>query len=196
MNWLDFVLALILLASGVAGLRRGFSRQIIGLISVVLALLLGIWFYGTVGFYLMPYASTRTMADAGGFAVVFCGVLLLGALVSFVAGRFLKVIGLSIVDHLLGAGFGLLRGLVYAIAIVMGVMAFSRGDKPPEAIVNSRMAPYVVDAARMFAAMAPHDLKEGFRRTYAQVKAAWSDALEKGIRKLPNGEKKRDERQI
>ena len=196
MNWLDIVLALILLASGVAGLRRGFSRQIIGLISGVLALLLGIWFYGTVGFYLMPYASTRTLANAGGFAVVFCGVLLLGALVSFVAGRFLKVTGLSMVDHFLGAGFGLLRGLVFAIAIVMGVMAFSRGDKPPEAIVNSRMAPYVVDAARMFAAMAPHELKEGFRRTYAQVKAAWSDALEKGIRKLPNGEKKKDERQI
>ena len=196
MNWLDFVLALILLASAVAGLRRGLSRQIIGLVSGVLALLLGIWFYGTVGFYLLPYASTRTMANAGGFAVVFCGVLLLGALVSFVAGRFLKVTGLSIVDHFLGAGFGLLRGLVFAIAIVMGAMAFSRGDKPPEAIVNSRMAPYVVDAARMFAAMAPHELKEGFRRTYAQVKAAWSDALEKGIRKLPTGEKKKDERQI
>jgi hypothetical protein len=69
----------------------------------------------------------------------------------------------------------------------MGVMAFSRGEKPPETVVNSRLAPYVVDAARMFAAMAPHELKEGFRRTYAQVKAAWSDALEKGIRKLPNG---------
>jgi membrane protein required for colicin V production len=196
MNWLDFVLALILIASSIAGLRRGFSRQVIGLISGVLALLLGIWFYGTVGFYLMPYASTRTMANAGGFAVVFCGVLLIGALISFVVGRFLKVTGLSIVDHMLGAGFGLLRGLVFAIAIIMGVMAFSRGDRPPEAIVNSRMAPYVVDAARMVAAMAPHDLKEGFRRTYAQVKAAWSDALEKGIRKLPTGEMKKHERQI
>ncbi len=196
MNWLDFVLALILLASGIAGLRRGFSRQIIGLVSGVLALLLGIWFYGTAGYYLLPYTSTRTMANACGFAVVFCGVLLLGALVSFAAGKFLRVTGLSIVDHILGMGFGLLRGLVFAIAIVMGVMAFSRGDKPPEAIVNSRMAPYVVDAARMCAAIAPHDLKEGFRRTYAQVKAAWSDALEKGIRKLPNGEKKKDERRI
>ena len=187
MNWLDFVLALILIASGVAGLRRGFSRQIIGLISGVLALLLGIWFYGTVGFYLLPYASSRTLANAGGFAVVFCGVLLLGALASFVAGRFLKVTGLSIVDHLLGAVFGLLRGLVFAIAIILGVMAFSRGDKPPEAVVNSRMAPYIVDAARMVVSMAPHDLKEGFRRTYAQVKAAWSEALEKGIHKLPDG---------
>ena len=196
MNWLDFVLALILIASGVAGLRRGLSRQVIGLVSGVLALLLGIWFYGTVGFYLLPYASSRTMANAGGFAVVFCVVLVLGALVSFVVGRFLKVTGLSIVDHVLGAAFGLLRGLVFAIAIIMRVMAFSRTDRPPEAIVNSRMAPYVVDAARMVAAMAPHELKEGFRRTYAQVKAAWSGALEKGIRKLPNGEMKKDERRI
>ena len=187
MNWLDIVLALILAASIAAGFHRGLSRQIIGLVSVVLALLLGIWFYGNVGYYLLPYASSRTLANAGGFAVVFCGVLMLGALVSFVVGRFLKVTGLSIVDHLLGAAFGVLRGLVFAIAIIMGVMAFSRGEKPPETVVNSRLAPYVVDAARMFAAMAPHELKEGFRRTYAQVKAAWSDALEKGIRKLPNG---------
>jgi membrane protein required for colicin V production len=140
-----------------------------------------------VGFYLLPYASSRTLANAGGFAVVFCGVLLLGALVSFVAGRFLEATGLSVVDHLLGAGFGLLRGLVFAIAIIMGVMAFSRGDKPPEAIVHSRMAPYVVDAARMVVTMAPHDLKEGFRRTYAQVESAWSEALKKGVRELPNG---------
>ena len=187
MNWLDFVLALILLASGVAGLRRGFSRQIIGLISGVLALLLGIWFYGTVGYYLLPYASSRTLANAGGFAVVFCGVLLLGALVSYVAGRFLAVTGLSVFDHLLGAGFGLLRGLVFAIAIIMGVMAFSRGEKPPEAIVQSRLAPYVVDAARAVVSMAPRDLREGFRRTYAQVKTAWNQALEKGVHKLPNG---------
>ena len=196
MNWLDFVLVLILAASVVAGFRRGLSRQIIGLVSGVLALVLGIWFYGTVGFYLLPYASSRTMANAGGFAVVFCGVLLLGAMVSFVVGRFLNVTGLSIVDHLLGAGFGLLRGLVFAVAIIMGVMAFSRGDNPPDAIVGSRMAPYVVDAARVVAAMAPHELREGFRRTYAQVKAAWSDALDKGIRKLPNGEMKKNERRI
>jgi uncharacterized membrane protein required for colicin V production len=108
----------------------------------------------------------------------------------------LKVTGLSIVDHFLGAVFGVLRGLVFAIAIIMGVMAFSRADRPPEAIVNSRMAPYVVDAARMVAAMAPHELKEGFRRTYAQVKAAWGGALEKGIRKLPTGEMRKDERRI
>ena len=75
MNWLDIVLALILAASIAAGFHRGLSRQIIGLVSVVLALLLGIWFYGNVGYYLLPYASSRTLANAGGFAVVFLSLI-------------------------------------------------------------------------------------------------------------------------
>ena len=196
MNWLDIVLAVILLACIVGGFRRGLSRQVIGLVSGLLALLLGIWFYGTAGAYLAPYVSSRTVAAAGGFAIVFCGVLLAGAVVSYVVGKFLNVTGLSAVDHLLGSGFGLLRGLIYSIAIIMGAMAFSRGEKPPEAIVDSRLAPYVVDASRLVAGMAPHELREGFRKTYEQVKSAWSDALGKGVRHLPDGEKKKHERQI
>jgi membrane protein required for colicin V production len=190
------VLALILLACVIGGMRRGLSRQVIGLVSGLLALLLGIWLYGTVGAYLTPYVSSRTGANAGGFAIVFCAVLLTGAIVSYIVGRFLKVTGLSVVDHLLGAGFGALRGLVYSVAIIMGAMAFARGEKPPDAIVESRLAPYVVDASRLVAAMAPHELREGFRKTYEQVKSAWSDALGKGMRHLPDGEKKKHERQI
>ena len=191
MNWLDVVLALVLLASAVAGFRRGLTRQIIGLVSVVMALVLGIWFYGNIGYYLLPYASSRALANAVGFAAVFIGVLLLGELVGFVIGKFLRVTGLSFLDHLMGTGFGLLRGLLIAIALIMGVMAFSHGDKAPAAIVDSRIAPYVVEAARLCVAMAPHELKEGYRKTYDQVKNAWSDALEKGIRKLPNGKEEK-----
>jgi len=196
MNWLDYVLAIILVACFVGGLRRGFSRQVIGLASGVLALVLGIWFYGTAGSLVKPYVSSPTLANACGFALVFCGVLLAGAVLSNIAGRFLNVTGLSVVDHALGGGLGLLRGLIYSIAIIMGAMAFSHGAKPPEAIVGSRLAPYVVDASRLVAAMAPHELKEGFRKTYEQVKSAWSDALEKGMRHIPDGEKKKNERQI
>jgi membrane protein required for colicin V production len=196
MNWLDFVLAAILLVCFIGGVRRGFSRQVIGLVSGVLALLLAIWFYGTAGTFLHPYVSSPVLASAGGFAIIFCGVLLVGAIVSHIVGRFLNITGLSFVDHVLGGGFGILRGLVYAIAIIMGAMAFSRGAKPPEAIVDSRLAPYVVDASHLVVAMAPHDLKEGFRRTYEQVKSAWSDTLDKGMRHLPDGGKKKDERQI
>ncbi len=196
MNWLDAVLIFILAASIFTSFRKGLSRELIGLVAVVLALLLGIWFYGLAGSFLIPYLSSRGLANLAGFFIVSFGVMLLGSLISHVVGRFLRVTGLRFVDHALGAGFGVLRGLLVAVALVTGIMAFSTdADHPPQAVVNSRVAPYVVDAARVIVGMAPHELKEGFRRTYAQVKEAWGKALEKGIRNAAP-EKREHERKI
>jgi membrane protein required for colicin V production len=194
MNWLDAILGVALLVCVVNGFRRGFSRQLIGLVSGVLALLLGIWLYGMAGSWLLPYVSSPMIAKAAGFVIVFCGVMFLGGIAGFFVGKFLNVTGLSFFDHVLGAGFGAVRWAVVAIAIVMGAMAFSHGDKPPQAIVESRMAPYVVDVARAVAAVAPHELKEGFHKTYEQVKAAWGSAIEKGIHSLPSGGKQNERR--
>jgi membrane protein required for colicin V production len=189
MNWLDAILLVILVVSVLTSFRKGLSREVIGLVAVVAALIFGIWFYGSAGSLVLPYVSSRSVANIAGFFLVFFGVILLGSIVSHVVGRFLRVTGLSIVDHALGAGFGLVRGTLVAVALLMGIMAFSQGDRPPESVVNSRVAPYAVDAARFFVSMAPHELKDGYRKTYAQVKAAWQNALEKGIRGVPNGEK-------
>jgi len=193
MNWLDVVLGLILLASVVTSFRKGLSREVISLVSVVLALMLGIWLYAFAGGYLLPYLSSRAVANFAGFAIIFCGVMLLGTLVSFIVGRFLKITGLSIFDHALGAGFGVVRGVLVSVALVMGIMAFSQGERPPDAVVQSRTAPYVVDAARVMVALAPFELKEGFRKTYERVKTAWGEATRKQIR---SGDKAENERQI
>lgn len=196
MNWLDIVLLVILAASMLMSLRKGLSREIIGLVAVILAIVLGVWFYGMAGALFEPYLSSTAAAHFAGFVVVFGAVLLLGALVSTIVGKFLKATGLSIFDHVLGALFGLARGVLIGIALIMGIMAFSTSGTPPSSVVESRTAPYVVDAARLIASMAPHELREGFRRSYAQVKSAWEKTLEDGIRKLPNAEKRQNERKI
>ena len=196
MSWLDVVLVLILIVSLVASFRKGLAREVISLVSVVLALLSGFWFYGYAGGHLSPYLSSLAVANFAGFAIVFCGVMLLGGLVSFVVGKFLKVTGLSIFDHVLGAGFGIVRAILISVALVMGIMAFAQGDRPPDSVVQSRFAPYVVDAARVIAALAPHDMREGVRRTYERVKTAWEKGVQNRIRTGPNGEKTEHERQI
>jgi membrane protein required for colicin V production len=196
MNWLDIILLIILALSVMTSFRKGLSREVIGLIASILALLLGIWFYGTAGSLVLPYLSSRAAANLAGFILVFFGVLLLGSIVSYVVGRFLRVTGLSIVDHALGALFGVVRGILVAVALILGIMAFSPGGQPPESVVQSRIAPYVVDTARVVVSMAPHDLREGFRTTYAQVRTAWDSALRKGNRSVPNTEKGEHERKI
>lgn len=189
MNWLDILLLIVLGVSVLASFRKGFTREIIGLVSVVLALLLGAWFYGMAGAFLLPYVSSPAVAHFAGFFLVFFGVLLLGGLGGYLAGRFLRVTGLSVFDHLLGAAFGLLRGIVISVAVILGIMAFSQGDQPPDSVVNSRIAPYVADAARAIAAIAPRELRDGFRKRYDQVKHSWGRALEQGIPGTPRTEK-------
>jgi membrane protein required for colicin V production len=196
MNWLDAVLILIIGVSVLTCFRKGLSREVIGLVAVVLGLLFGIWFYGAAGSLVLPYLSSRSAANLAGFFLVFFGVILLGSVVSYVVGRFLRVTGLSILDHVLGALFGVVRGMLVAVALIMGIMAFSPASQPPKSVVESRLAPYVVDTARVVVSMAPHELREGFRKTYAQVRTAWDDALKRGIRSVPNTEKGEHERKI
>jgi len=192
MNWLDAVLLLLLGWSVVTAFRKGFTREVIGVISVIVGLLAGAWFYGTVAAYLLPYDSSRgavwphftsrAAANLAGFLVVFFGVLLLGAFVSFLVQKFLRLTGLSFFDRLLGAGFGLLRGGLIGVALVTGIMAFSPDQRPPAAVVGSRVAPYMIDGARVVVTVAPHELKTGFHNTYEQVKIAWRTALDQGNR--------------
>jgi membrane protein required for colicin V production len=150
---------------------------------------LAIWFYGSAGAILLPYVSSPGIANFCGFLVVFVGVLVAGALIGRLLGRMMRAAGLSFVDRLLGAGFGVVRGLLISIAVVLALLAFTPGKSPPNAVVHSRVAPYVIDAARVCAAIAPRELKDGFRKSYEQVKTIWGSALKKGIRELPDAGK-------
>lgn len=189
MNWLDIVLLIVLAGSVVTSFSTGLAREVVGLISMIAALVLAIWFYGSAGALVQPYVSSPGIANFCGFLLVFCGVLILGAILGRVMGRLMRVAGLSFVDRLLGAGFGLVRGLLISIAVVLALLAFTPGKSPPDSVVHSKVAPYVVDAARVCAAMAPHDLKDGFHKSYQQVKTIWGNALKKGIRESPGAGK-------
>lgn len=172
-NWLDVVLLLILGFSTVKSLRRGFSREIIGLTASFFALLLAMWFYGTAGALLQPYVDSPRVAKFLGFVLVVVGVMMLGSFVSWIVGRFLQTVGLSFFDRLLGGFFGLLRGGLFAVALLTAFMAFgphAATDAAPSAVVHSKIAPYVLQASEVAVAIAPMDLKQSFRKYYHRVK--------------------------
>lgn len=191
MNWLDGVLLFILVWSMASSFRKGLTRELMGIASVVLGLMLGLWLYGTAGSLVAPYMSSRTVANLLGFFIVFFGVLLLGSVASYAVGKFWKVTGLSVVDHLLGALFGAARGILISVALIMGIMAFSQGGRAPESVVHSRVAPYVIDGAHVIASIAPHEMREGFRSSYAQVKEAWRKALHGELNPAPAKKEKK-----
>jgi membrane protein required for colicin V production len=181
MNWLDWALLIVILGSIIASFRAGFSRELIGLISMVVALFGGLWFYGSAGAFLLPYVSSKNVANLCGFLLIFLGVLIAGAIIGHLFSRLVKAAGLGLFDRILGAGFGAVRGLLFAVALILAIVAFAPagGDEPPGAVVHSRFAPYVIDTAHLFASLAPRELKDSFRKHYAQVKSIWDDTLKK-----------------
>lgn len=169
MNWLDYLLLAILLFSTVMSLRKGFSREIIGLAAAFLAFVLGMWFYGVAGSFVAPYTSSLRLANLIGFLLVVVGVLLCGSLLGWIVNRFLRTIGLSFFDRLMGAAFGFVRGLLIAMALLTAFVTFGPyvdAEGAPSAMVHSRFAPYILRASRWFVAMAPMEMKSGFRKQY------------------------------
>jgi membrane protein required for colicin V production len=186
-NWLDAVLILVLAFSVWRSFAKGLTREVVGLLSVIVGIFLGSWLYSTAAEWIEPYVHTRATANFCGFLIVVLGVMLLGSLVGFILSKLLRVTGLSFFDRLLGAAFGIVRGVLMAAALVMAILAFAPGvqaDTLPEAVAASRLAPLVIGAARVFVAAAPREIKDGFRKSYDQVKSRWEDGLRKGIRKV------------
>ena len=174
-DWLDIAIILIMVLSVISSARKGFSREVIGLAAALFGLILGLWFYGTAGSWLQPYVSSLGIAHFLGFLIVFIGVLFVGGLLGWLVSRVLRTAGLSWIDRALGAAFGVARGVLVCVALVMILVAFAPGSSeaaPPTAVVHSRLAPYVIGAARVFTQMAPHDLKDEFHRRYEQVRQA------------------------
>jgi membrane protein required for colicin V production len=176
MNWLDIGILLIMFFSVFAAAKKGFSREMIGLIATLFALVLGLWLYGTAGAWLHPFVSSVGVANFVGFLLVFIGVLIVGGLLGALVGRFLSAAGLSWLDRALGAAFGIARGILASVALVLILTAFAPGSSaaaPPAAVVHSRLAPYVIGASRVITELAPRELKDEFHTRYEQVKRAW-----------------------
>lgn len=178
MNWLDMVLGGILAGSVVAGLFKGLVRTAIGMATSILAILLSLWFYRTAGAMLLDYTSSAAVANAVGFVGVFAAVLITGALLSRLLAAIFKWAGLGWLDRLLGGVFGLARGLLIAIAIVLAAMAFAV-NPPPKSVVESELAPYVLESARIAARLAPEELTSAVENSYRKIREVLKKGLEK-----------------
>jgi membrane protein required for colicin V production len=180
-NWLDYLLIAILLISAFFSARKGFSREVIGLAAAFFALVFGMWFYGITGSFVAPYTSSPRVANLIGFLLVVAAVLIAGGILGWIVNRFLRTIGLSFFDRLLGAAFGVLRGLLVAMALLTAFMAFgpyAESESTPSAVVHSQIAPYILNASHMVVAMAPMELKSAFQKQYTNIKTALENSQE------------------
>jgi membrane protein required for colicin V production len=173
LNWIDLVLALVIVSSLIAGFSAGFARVAVGLGAMILGIFCGFWFYGVVGGYVMDYVASRAIANLIGFFVILIVILVLGAVVGRILAKFFKWAGLSWLDRVLGGVSGLVRGFLIAAAMATVLLAFSP-EPPPPSVVDSKLLPYVINVSDVLAAMTPREIKDSFYTAKDKVKAVWS----------------------
>jgi len=150
----------------------GFTREVIGLGTIVVALLLAAWFHHRAAPLFKDVVRTENLALFFAFSVIFLGTLIAGALIIWLVGRFMKFAKLQWFDRLLGAGFGFIRGWLIASVLLLGLTAF---EVQTESVRNSGLAPYFLRGSRVIAVAAPFDLKARFLVGYRAVEKWWRD---------------------
>jgi len=166
-NWLDWVLATIVLVSVVTAIWKGFVAELISLASAIAALIIAALYYARLAPLLQRFTDSLAVARAASFIVLFAAVLVMGALVSVVARKLIRKVELQWFDRFLGGIFGLLRGLLVDCILLLAMMAFAIQQR---AVERSALAPYVTAGSRALALVMPRDMKRGFRAGFERFK--------------------------
>jgi membrane protein required for colicin V production len=170
MTLLDWLLVAILAYSIIVSWYKGFVREIFGLISLILAVLLASWFYRIVGIRFKDVVRTENIALFLGFSLIFLVTLAVGFVVVWLVTRFMKFAKLQWADRLLGAAFGFIRGWVISAAILLALTAF---EIQTERLKNSELAPYFLPGSRVIAVMTPYEMKAKFLVGYRALERWW-----------------------
>ena len=116
MQWVDIVLASVLVLSVLVGLVRGFVFEVLSLLGWFVAYFAAQWLAPEVAPHIPVGKTGSGINHAAAFTAIFVAVLLVWAVASRLLRFLIRATPLSLPDRLLGGAFGLLRGLVVLLA--------------------------------------------------------------------------------
>ena len=166
MNLFDCFLTALLAYSTVMAFLRGIILELFTLGGLIAGILLASWNYYRIAIYLERLTSPA-IAQIGAFLLIVIGIMILSTLLGKALNRTAHAIGLGFFDRLLGAVFGLARGCLFAIAILMAVAAFRPHSTWAQ---NSRLSPYFLAGVHAVSFVVPHDLQQQIMNGAQQIK--------------------------
>ena len=145
MNWADYLIIVLLAFSCIVGFMRGLLREMISLITWVLAAMLAWRLAGLIEPYLGGSLTSPTVRTWVARGLIFIAVLLVGTAVGAIMSHFVRLSIFSGLDRMLGALFGALRS---AVLLAMAAMLCQTAHISNEAWYRqSLLLPYAGRAA-------------------------------------------------
>lgn len=120
-NWADWAIVTLVAVSALISLVRGFVKEALSLLVWVLAFVIAFFFSEKLAPQLAGLVEVPSLRYLAAFALLFVCSLVVGSLITYLVSQLVKMTGLSPVDRLLGVMFGLSRGVLIALLVLIFV---------------------------------------------------------------------------
>lgn len=142
----DYVIVGVISLSTLTGLLRGFFKELISLMTWILAVFLAIKYTSPVAACFKSVIADSTLRSAVGFIGILVGTLFLGMLINVALGVLLKHSGLKVSDRIIGMGFGVVRGVVIIslCILIIGMSGFNLKPYQDKSLLFNYFNPIVV----------------------------------------------------
>lgn len=124
----DIVILVVLTASVVLGVFRGFVREALSLAGWFAAYIVARLYYTDVDIWLQSSVSTPSLRLVMAWGGLFVATLILAMVLAYLLAGLMKAVGAGWLDRLLGASFGLARGVLLVLAVLILIAPYASRD--------------------------------------------------------------------
>ncbi len=160
---LDGILIVIMLISALLAMVRGFSREVLSIVSWVAAAFAALTFYPVVSpimaSFIPSIADKQLVLDGLSAALVFLLVLIVVSYFTMLIADMIIDSRIGVLDRTLGFIFGAARGALLVIIALMGFIWLA-DENEPEWVANAKSRPMLVSIGTNIRDSLPSDLDQ------------------------------------
>jgi len=170
-NAVDWAIILITGLLTLWGLLKGFTSTLATLAGIALGYLVASRLYPQGALLLAGLIPDENLRNILSFTAIFVACVAVTYMVGRLVRKLINGIGLGWIDHLIGAGLGMAKGLLLSCIMILVLVAFL----PPGSryISESRLTPAVLSLVQIIATAAPPGLKATFNEKIEDLKQIW-----------------------